>query len=120
MNRVGWVLWCLVMGVGCARASADPAAPAQTGQSYEEAIQLICEVDQRAGIDGDADPIDASVHRWDFIRAEVKNPDGIYFRTLLEAADPAKQAAMLQCEAESCGLPTCQLAESFEESHLDT
>jgi hypothetical protein len=107
------LLWVAGFPLACgARAPAVEAA-GSSGQSYTEALELICHVDERAGIDVDADPIGVDGARWDFIKAEVKNPDAVYFRTILEVKDTNEQAELLQSEADRKALAGCPLAESL-------
>jgi len=99
-----------LLPLGC--ATNKPAAhPAEPGQSYIEALELICHVDERAGIDPEADPIGVDGARWDYIKAEVHNPDAVYFRTLLEVKDTDEQAEMLASEAARTQLDGCPLVD---------
>ena len=105
--------WC--GAVGCAARSPEPEAPtplAAGEQTYPEAIRLMCEVDQRAAISAEADPIERAGLRSDFIIDHVKNPDGIEFRTLWSVKDEHEQARCLAAEAKKVGLPKCPLAEA--------
>ncbi len=98
----------------CGPSQAAPAAPtASSGQSYADALKLICDVDQRAGIDADADLLDAEAKRQDFIAAEVKHPDAIELRTLLTPKPPADKARLLRAEATGVGLSRCALADQW-------
>ncbi len=108
-------LWLALLPFALACAARTSPPPAQsTGQTYAEALELICRVDERAGIDPDADPIGVEGARWDFIKAEVKNPDGVYFRTILEVKDAAEQAELLNAEVERVRLDDCPLLEVLE------
>ena len=102
-----------MLALGCSARAPAVESAASSSQTYAEALRLICHVDERAGIDPDEDPIGVDGARWDFIRAEVKNPDAVYFRTILEVKDTAEQAALLQSEADRKQLGDCPLAESL-------
>ena len=101
-----------LLPLGCA-ANNSAAHPAEPGQSYVEALELICHVDERAGIDPEADPIGVDGARWDYIKAEVRNPDAVYFRTLLEVKDTDEQAEMLASEADRKQLDGCPLVDAL-------
>lgn len=83
-----------------------------TGQSYCEALELMCEVDRRAGLEHESDPLERSQRREDFLSDHVKNPDAIYFRTLLKVQGPAEKAAALREQAKKAGIAACPFAES--------
>ncbi len=99
------------MMVGCARQ--PPNEPEQyTGQSFCDALELMCDVDQRAGLAGEADPIEKSQKREDYLSDHVKNPDAIYFRTLLKVQANTEKAAALREQAKRAGLGKCAFAET--------
>ena len=101
-----------LLPLGCA-ANQPATQPAEPGQSYVEALELICHVDERAGIDPLADPIGVDTARWDYIKAEVRNPDAIYFRTLLEVKATDEQAELLAAEADRKQLDGCPLVDAL-------
>jgi hypothetical protein len=107
----------LVLGLlagACARP--PPQEPeAETGQSFAEALTLICDVDRRAGIADDADPLERIQQREEWLSDQVKNPDAIYFRTLLKVQGPVEKAAALEEEARKLGILRCALAETVRE-----
>lgn len=107
----------MVLSAGCARP--PPAEPEpQTGQSYCEALELMCEVDQRAGLQGESDPLERSQKREDWLSDHVKNPDAIYFRTLLKVKATPEKASALRAEAKKAGLAGCALAEAISDEEL--
>lgn len=102
-------------GVACAVRSAEPESPPPVRpgeQTYPDAIRLMCEVDRRAAIAGEVDPLERAGLRSEYIIDHVKNPDGIEFRTLWSVKDQIEQARCLGAEAKRVGLSSCPLAEA--------
>ncbi len=91
----------------------EAKAPAPTGQTFPEAITLMCDVDKQASLSGDADPLGIGQKRTEWISAHVENPDGIELRTLLSAKGAAEQAEMLRDKAKNNGIATCALADAL-------
>jgi hypothetical protein len=114
-----FVLMALTLS-GCG-ASSGPAKPPEPKpeQSYEEAIALMCDVDRRAGLDPASDPIDVGQKRSDWLADHVKNPDAIYLRTMLSVQSERQQGQALRAEAKGCGVGSCALADSLEQSPLE-
>jgi hypothetical protein len=100
----------------CARP--PPKEPEYQGQSYREAVLLICKVDELAGLVAADDPLEKSQKREDWLNEQVKNPDAIYFRTLLKVESADEKAAALRDEAKKAGLEGCPLAETIAEEQL--
>ncbi|WP_437808443.1 hypothetical protein [Sorangium sp. So ce1078] len=90
-------------------------APAPGGQTLPEAVTMMCDVDRRAGLDPEADPISVGQMRSAWIAEHVTNPDGIELRTMLSVKGAAEQGAMLRAEAKKTGLARCALADTLEE-----
>lgn len=107
----------LVVTLGfCACASPpcpDAAAPDSSGQSYRDAIALMCDVDQRAGVDDTTDPLERSSLRSDYINQHVKNPDGIEYRTHFSVKPSSDQAKSLEEAAKDVGIRKCALVGSL-------
>jgi hypothetical protein len=111
LGLIGWGFFA------CARP--PPAEPEPTGgQSYCEALELICDVDHRAGLASEDDPLERTQRREEFLSDNVKNPDAIYFRTLLKVQGPAEKAAALRREAKKAGLARCHYAERVDDEGL--
>jgi hypothetical protein len=98
----------------CAEPGPPPGRAPEGGQSYEEAIALICNVDQAARIEADASVLDVAERRHDFLQERVKNPDGIYFYTIFRTQGPREQAASLRSEVREHRLKGCALADALE------
>jgi hypothetical protein len=82
----------------------------------KEVTELICDVDRRAGLVADGDPVEAESSRHEYLAEHITNPDGIYFYTLLRAKDPKEAAKMLADQANDMGLKKCNRAQSLEAS----
>lgn len=99
---------------GC-HTTPDPVEPQTPRQTYPEALRVMCDVDKVGGIASD-DPFEAGRKRAEVIQANVENPDGIYFRTLLSVKGAAEQAAELRKEAKDAGITPCALADELEKT----
>ncbi|WP_437606140.1 hypothetical protein WMF20_34705 [Sorangium sp. So ce834] len=103
-----------VLLLACGPApEAKTKAPA--GQTFPEAVAMMCDVDGRAGLDAEGDPISVGQMRSAWIAEHVTNPDGIELRTMLSVKGAAEQGAMLREEAQRAGLTRCALAASLAE-----
>ena len=100
---------------GSNKPPADGKAAGST-QSMKEVTELICDVDQRAGLVADGDPVEAESSRHDYLAEHITNPDGIYFYTLLRAKDPKEASKMLADQAKDMGIKKCRRAEALEAS----
>jgi hypothetical protein len=90
-------------------------SPPREEQSYEEAIRTICEVDARASADPD-DVLGVSAAREEYLIANLKNGDGIYFLKLFRVSGPKEQAALLQREAAGVKIRSCPLASTLRQA----
>ena len=123
-TAIGFAMAVLVVGCGSPPQAEDPdrldPRVRVNGQSYLEALQMICDVDRlsRAGAGGEAnsdaeDPLAAATGREAYLMDHVKNPDGRYFLTLFRTKGPAERAAMLQTETVAAKLKSCPLITSL-------
>lgn len=114
-------LLCLVLLTACSPASyrvpPPPPALGPSGQSYCEAVEVICDVDARAGVAPD-DVVMADQARFSYLQAHVDNPQGVYLRTILGASTSAERAHILVEAQEEAGLDRCAFAES-ERARVD-
>ncbi|WP_437851304.1 hypothetical protein [Sorangium sp. So ce363] len=106
----------LLLSAFLSACSSAPEAkvPAPGGQTFPEAVAMMCDVDRRAGLDPEADPISVGQMRSAWIGEHVESPDGIELRTMLSVKGAAEQGAMLREEAKKTGLARCALADSLE------
>jgi hypothetical protein len=93
---------------------AENSASAGSKQSMKEVTELICQVDRRAGIAEDTNPVEAESNRHDYLTEQITNPDGIYFYTLLRVKDPKEAAKMLSNQAKEMGLQKCERAMALQ------
>lgn len=98
---------------GCSQAP-EAKVPAPGGQTFPEAVAMMCDVDRRAGLDPEADPISVGQMRSAWIAEHVESPDGIELRTMLSVKGAAEQGAMLREEAKKAGIARCALADALE------
>jgi len=112
-----WLLGLLSCSFACARPP-PPEEPEYRGQSYREAIDTVCKADQLAGLDADSDPLEKSQKREDWLSERVKNPDAIYFRTMLKVQSDKEKSSSLRDEAKKTGLGGCPLADTIEQGEL--
>jgi hypothetical protein len=112
MTTIHWaVLGGSLLTFGCIREAKEPV---YKGQSYPQAIQTMCNVDELAGIAGEGDPIEKSRKRADFLKERVENPDAVYMYTIFRVEDPTAQAVTLRREACNTGLERCALADTLD------
>jgi hypothetical protein len=102
-----------VIGAGCAQR-VEPQTPDPSGQTYAQAIAMICDVDRLAGLSDD-DPLSLGQRRSAWLGEHVNNADGIYFRTTLSVKGADDQAKALRDEARRVALEKCGLADSIEQ-----
>lgn len=98
----------------CASPGPEPARTPEGGQTFAQALQLMCDVDARAGIDANTDVLEVEQLRQEAIARDVKNPDGIELRTLLTPQQPADKAKRLRAHAAEAGITRCALADAWE------
>jgi len=100
---------------GCAGTPDITKAPApEGGQSYAQALEAMCDVDRRAGLSSEEDPITIGQRRSAWIADHVENPDGIYLRTMISVKGPEEQAVAMRAEARKVGIGRCALADAIE------
>lgn len=112
-----WPVVCLTLLAACGPrlASPEPKPAGPPEQPFAEAVRLMCEVDRRAAIGDELDPVERAEKRNDYLSAHVKNPDAIELRTLWSVKLPSEQAAELRARAREVGLGHCALAKSLEQ-----
>jgi hypothetical protein len=104
-------LLAILSTAACARP--PPQEPEFQGQSYREALRTLCDADRLAGLESESDPLEKGQRREDWLNDRIKNPDAIYFRTLLKVQGPTEKSSSLRAEAKECGLESCRLAETI-------
>jgi hypothetical protein len=120
MRRIDWVATLVAFiaagTAGCASRQAEPK-PAETGQSFEEAMSLVCNVDQHVQV-ADADLLEREQLRNDYLQDHVKNPDVIYHRTLWRVQATKERAKTIRELAGQCSLAKCAYADTLEAEDL--
>jgi hypothetical protein len=104
----------LLLSLPACASQPEPQAPPSGGQTFPEAVAMICDVDTLAGLSGEADPLGIGQSRTDWISQRVDNPDAIELRTLLSVKGATEQGGMLRDRAKQVGLKSCTLADSLE------
>ena len=103
---------CVLLLTAC---SAQPAQqPTTDGQSYTQAIDTICRVDELAKLDPEQDVLGVDTQRFEYLGDHVDNPDGIFFRTVLSVKPPQERATMLLHEADVAKVEHCPLAAFYQ------
>jgi hypothetical protein len=97
-------------------AQRRPVIPLVEGQTYTEAIQLVCDVDARVGVPEGTSELELGQMREDYIIENTKNPDAIFFATVWRTKPPREQAALLKREALAQKIPVCKLVQRLEAS----
>jgi len=98
-------------GLGCA-SHQEAAKPVESGQSFEEAMSLVCNVDQHVKVD-EANLLEREQLRNDFLQDHVKNPDVIYHRTLWRVQATKERAKTIRDLAGQCSLAKCAYADTL-------
>lgn len=89
----------------------------QGGQSFEEAMSLVCNVDQHVRV-ADANLLEREQLRNDFLQDHVKNGDVIYHRTLWRVQATKERANTIRELAGQCELAKCPYADTLEAEDL--
>ncbi len=108
---VGAVLVCV-----SACGPEEPAKSPHQGQSFAEAMELLCNVDARLGVSAEDNPISIDMERHDWFMTHVKNPDGIELVTLLRVKTDSQRVTMLRNAAHRAALTRCALASALQRS----
>ena len=104
----------LVLSLPACASRPEPQAPPSGGQTFPEAVAMMCDVDKLAGLSAEADPLGIGQSRTDWITQHVDNPDAIELRTLLSVKGATEQSGMLRDKAKQVGQKSCTLADSLE------
>jgi hypothetical protein len=96
--------------------SQEPARTPRSEPAFTEGMRRLCEVDQRAGLDPDMDPITIESERYDWALAHVEHPDVIELLTLMRVRSDAERVEMLNTAAVDAGLRACPLADTLRDA----
>ncbi|APR85630.1 Hypothetical protein A7982_10979 [Minicystis rosea] len=97
-------------------SNTPPQTPSSSGQSFPQAVTMICDVDRLAGVIAESDPLGAGAKRSAWLAAHVESPDGIELKTLMCVKGAADQAKMLRERAHEVGVSKCALADALEKT----
>jgi hypothetical protein len=103
----------LTLCAACASSAPPPDAPPPGRQTFADAVKMICDVDQLAGLSPEEDVLVIGQKRSQWIEGHVEHPDGIYLRTVLSVKPAEEQAAEMRSQAQKVGLARCTLADSI-------
>ncbi len=99
----------------CGPHSPKTSAEPESGQTFEQALGLMCQVDQMAGLDADDDPIGVEGARVDWIHQNVDNGDAIELFTLMRVKSHTEQAEMMRRHTQKANIAECALADTLTE-----
>ncbi|UQA60675.1 hypothetical protein [Polyangium aurulentum] len=105
----------LSLACGCSSSAPPPAAPT-TGQTFTDAMKMMCDIDRLAGLSAEEDPLAIGQKRSEWLAERIDNPDGIEFRTIVSVKGPDDQAKAIRAKAKEVGIAACPLADSIEAS----
>lgn len=91
-----------------------PSKEPEAGTSFREGLSRLCDVDRRAGLDPDADPISIESARYDWALGHVENPDIIELVTLMRVKTDTQRVEMLRTASTEAALTDCALADAIE------
>lgn len=117
-NVMGFVMGlAMVAVVAC---SAEKTAPKNEppGQSFEAAMQLVCNVDEYIEAASDADPLDLDQRRSDYLQQHVKNPDVIYHQTLWRVQSSSERSKTIRDLSKQAKLQQCPYADALASDEL--
>jgi hypothetical protein len=106
----------IVLLLGLATACAGGAREAETpagGQTFAEAVRLICHVDREAGLSEDDDELTVEETRSEWLTAHIENPDGIELYTLIRAKAPGDAANTLAKAVQKVEISGCPLMDAL-------
>jgi hypothetical protein len=109
------LLALLALGCGASQPAPEPP-PATTGQSFPQAMNLLCNVDKLANLTTEEDPFAIGQQRSAWLAERIENPDGIEFRTIVSVKGPDEQAKAIRKKAKEVGVDPCPLADAIEAS----
>jgi hypothetical protein len=115
LTRIAMGAYFGILGMACT-AQQRPDTPPVEGQTYAEAIQLLCEVDERVGTPEGTSELELSQLREDYIVENTKHPDAIFFTTVWRTKPPREQAMLLKREALAQKITNCKLVQRLETS----
>ena len=105
---------CMVLASACSSQKKAEEPKDTNGQSFEEAMTLVCHVDEHIAAD-DADPLELDQRRSDFLQDRIKNPDAIYHHTLWRTKSNVERAKTIRKLSREAHVKSCPYADHLEE-----
>jgi hypothetical protein len=115
LRRLGVTLALSALGCGASQPTPE-STPQPAGQSFPEAMNILCNVDRLASLSTEEDPFAIGQQRSAFLSDRIENPDGIEFRTIVSVKGPDEQAKAIRAKAKQVGVDPCPLADAIEAS----
>lgn len=97
--------------VACAEQT--PASSPQSGVSFREGLQRLCEVDEHGGLSPSEDPVTIESERYNWALANVEHPDVIELVTLMRVKSVPERVTMLHDACAQAQLKNCPLADTL-------
>jgi hypothetical protein len=108
----------LLLALTACNAAPEAKAPESQGQTFPQAVEMMCNVDRLAGLDSAAEPLEIGQKRSAWINEHVDNPDAIELRTRMSVKPASEQAEMLREKSTSCSLGACPFADALEKDGM--
>ena len=105
----------IVVIAACGPHSPKSSQEPESGQTFSQALELMCQVDEKAGLDAEEDPIGVEGARVDWIHQHIDNGDAIELFTLMRVKSHSEQAEMLRRNTEKALVAECALADALAE-----
>ena len=116
VRRLAYALLLLALPACAPARPAKPPEPA--GQTYLQALEIMCDVDRLAGLSAAKEPLAIGGQRTAWLAEKVENPDGIEIKTMLSVKGAADQAHILREAAKIAGIDRCSLADALEKEGM--
>jgi hypothetical protein len=102
-----------VLLVSACASTPSPRVPSAEDVAFAKALSAMCDVDRKAGLSPDADPLGVGSKRTAWIAANVDDPNVIELRTYMSVKGAAEQAELLRAKVKEMGVGSCALADSL-------
>ena len=104
---------CMSMSMSTSTSTPESKLSPTEQRAFAAGVARMCDVDRRAGLTTDADPLTLGQRRTAWIADHVESPDVIELRTLMSVKGAADQACMLRDKAAELGVQRCPLADTL-------
>lgn len=107
-----WAYWG-IFGLACA-SQQRPERSSFEGQTYAEAIRLMCDVDRLVSVPEGTNELELGQLREDYLVENTKHPEAIFLLTVWRTKPVNEQASLLKREALEQRVSDCALARRLE------